>query len=138
MLPYIWRLFQCLRQYRDIKQRLQLANGAKYVASFTPLIFVALAIGIGNNLYAPWSPFRTTWVVLFFIAMCYGQYWDMRYDWGLLRKNKKHWLLRERLLLKFPIVCFITIMIRSDLLYYNPSELYSSFGWCTCNRSDFY
>jgi xenotropic and polytropic retrovirus receptor 1 len=49
VLPFLWRLLQCLRRYRDTKQRFQLVNAGKYTLS---IIFISVAAADGAYLRA--------------------------------------------------------------------------------------
>ena len=38
-------------------------------------------------------------------------WWDMWYDWGLLRRGAKHWLLRDVLLYESPYVYYACMLL---------------------------
>lgn len=40
VLPYIFRLFQCLRQYKDTKEKTSLLNGKIYIQKVIPTLVI--------------------------------------------------------------------------------------------------
>ncbi len=90
ILPSWFRFAQCLRRYRDTKQRFpHLVNAGKYASGF----FV-----IGTNaarratalhyLDDPTSnPFLYIWILASFIGATYKVIWDLKMDWGFFDKN---------------------------------------------------
>ncbi|RDX71767.1 SPX and EXS domain-containing protein 1, partial [Mucuna pruriens] len=94
VLPYIWRLLQCLRQYRDTKERNCLFNALKY-STAVPVIFLsALKYHV---LHEKWSTlYRPMWLLSSVINSLYSFYWDITRDWDLsgfsriFKFNKPH------------------------------------------------
>jgi len=81
-LPYIFRLLQCLRRYRDDRTATQhLANAGKYGFS---IVVTAVAFALPNSL---------PWIVCYTVATIYACAWDFRMDWGL--RWESHDLKRE-------------------------------------------
>lgn len=83
-LPYLLRLLQCLRAYRDTHKRWpHLANGFKYC--------FALAIIVIGSTHEQWkqlspegtSAISTVWIVMYAISTLYTYTWDVFMDWGL-------------------------------------------------------
>ncbi|KAI9253229.1 EXS family-domain-containing protein [Sporodiniella umbellata] len=90
-LPPWWRLLQCLRRYKDSKEKVHLVNGLKYVTS----ILAALVTGfrrMHNTLVMD-----IIWIVCCTISSIYTSAWDVKMDWGLLENKSKHFLLRDDL-----------------------------------------
>ncbi|KAG5008331.1 hypothetical protein JHK85_026873 [Glycine max] len=81
VLPYIWRLFQCLRQYRDTKEKNCLFNALKY-STAVPVIFLsALKYHV---LHEKWTTlYRPLWLLSSVINSLYSFYWDITRDWDL-------------------------------------------------------
>ncbi|KAJ6371909.1 hypothetical protein OIU77_002263 [Salix suchowensis] len=81
VLPYIFRLFQCLRQYKDTKEKTTLLNALKY-STAVPVIFLsALKYHV---LLDRWTSFyRPLWLLSGVINSLYSFYWDVTRDWDL-------------------------------------------------------
>lgn len=111
-LPPWWRLLQCLRRYRDSNERVHLLNAAKYSSS----IMAAIVTGLRrmyrkfNYIYIYMYTGKVIHIYLYFVAstvmtifwtitcLCnsiYTSSWDLKMDWGLLKPNSKHFLLRD-------------------------------------------
>ncbi|MCD7469849.1 hypothetical protein HAX54_009159 [Datura stramonium] len=80
-LPYLFRLFQCLRQYKDTRDRTTLFNALKY-STAVPVIFLsALKYHVfpdnWDNLYRP------LWLLSAVVNCLYSFYWDLTRDWDL-------------------------------------------------------
>ena len=56
---------------------------------------------------------------MFFAALStvYSCWWDFWYDWGLLRRNCKNWLLRDTLLYYSPAVYYVCMLLNVVLRY---------------------
>ncbi|KAA8526480.1 hypothetical protein F0562_008317 [Nyssa sinensis] len=81
VLPYIFRLFQCLRQYKDTREKTTLLNALKY-STAVPVIFLsALKYHVfpdrWTNLYRP------LWLLSSVLNSLYSFYWDVTRDWDL-------------------------------------------------------
>ncbi|KAF9679092.1 hypothetical protein SADUNF_Sadunf07G0104100 [Salix dunnii] len=81
VLPYIFRLFQCLRQYKDTKEKTALFNALKY-STAVPVIFLsALKYHV---LPDSWTNFyRPLWLLSGILNSLYSFYWDVTRDWDL-------------------------------------------------------
>ncbi|WCJ37608.1 EXS (ERD1/XPR1/SYG1) family protein [Euphorbia peplus] len=81
VLPYIFRLFQCLRQYKDTKEKTALFNALKY-STAVPVIFLsALKYHV---LPDRWTSFyRPLWLLSGVLNSLYSFYWDVTRDWDL-------------------------------------------------------
>ncbi|KAJ9550291.1 hypothetical protein OSB04_014336 [Centaurea solstitialis] len=64
VLPYIFRFFQCLRQYKDTKEKTSLLNVSRVPDSWT-------------NFYRP------LWLLSSVVNSLYSFYWDVTRDWDL-------------------------------------------------------
>uniref|UniRef100_A0A7S1SW56 EXS domain-containing protein n=1 Tax=Tetraselmis chuii TaxID=63592 RepID=A0A7S1SW56_9CHLO len=94
MLPYWWRLMQCLRRCYDapsVAEALpQLVNAGKYVIS---LISIAMAV-IGcehgcSHFYSDsdkWSVGRCVWFSALVCGTLYSYVWDITMDWSLIEQ----------------------------------------------------
>ncbi|KAF1899802.1 hypothetical protein Lal_00019934 [Lupinus albus] len=81
VLPYLFRLNQCLRQYKDTGEKTALLNALKY-STAVPVIFLsALKYHVfperWTNLYRP------LWLMAAVVNSLYSFYWDLARDWDL-------------------------------------------------------
>ncbi|KAH0885353.1 hypothetical protein HID58_061449 [Brassica napus] len=83
VFPYICRLLQCLRQYKDTKEKSSLLNALKY-STAVPVIFLsALKYHVMPE---SWTSFyRPLWLFSSVINSLYSFYWDVTRDWDLSR-----------------------------------------------------
>ncbi|KAM6572702.1 uncharacterized protein LOC115699718 isoform X1 [Cannabis sativa] len=81
VLPYLFRLFQCLRQYKDTGEKTTLLNALKY-STAVPVIFLsALKYHV---LHEKWISFyRPLWLLSSVLNSLYSFYWDVTRDWDL-------------------------------------------------------
>ncbi|XP_020539453.1 SPX and EXS domain-containing protein 1 isoform X2 [Jatropha curcas] len=79
--PYIFRLFQCLRQYKDTREKTSLFNALKY-STAVPVIFLsALKYHV---IPERWTNFyRPLWLLSSVLNSLYSFYWDVTRDWDL-------------------------------------------------------
>lgn len=102
-----WRvlgLVQCLRRYRDDRDKVQLWNAGKYASTLIALAIRTRYVERGT----------TCWLVMFIIfsisAMLYQLYWDLVIDWGLLQRHSQNPWLRDQLILKKKYLYFISMV----------------------------
>eukprot|EP01022_Parablepharisma_sp_SALTPOND_P034460 TRINITY_DN918_c0_g1_i2.p1 TRINITY_DN918_c0_g1~~TRINITY_DN918_c0_g1_i2.p1 ORF type:complete len:513 (+),score=-1.13 TRINITY_DN918_c0_g1_i2:607-2145(+) len=91
MLPYHWRLMQCLRKYRDTGDKFpHLVNAGKYLSSLAvPLLgLIKLLTGTAYN---------NMRLVAKIIATIYAYIWDITMDWSLAKSDTVYPLLRRKL-----------------------------------------
>lgn len=70
-LPFLFRLLQCARRYRDTKEIKHLLNLGKYLTSLLVLVVTRT-----------WKEGITV-VIVSVVATVYAASWDIRMDWGL-------------------------------------------------------
>ncbi|XP_015572702.2 SPX and EXS domain-containing protein 1 isoform X1 [Ricinus communis] len=81
VLPYIFRLFQCLRQYKDTREKTSLFNALKY-STAVPVIFLsALKYHVFPDRWT--SFYRPLWLLSSVLNSLYSFYWDVTRDWDL-------------------------------------------------------
>lgn len=99
-LPYLFRFFQCLRQYSDTKDRTCIFNALKYATAFPVIILSALKYHVMAESWR--GIYRPLWLFASLINSCFSFYWDITRDWELSFLsgvyNSKHTLLRANLL----------------------------------------
>ncbi|KAE8715247.1 SPX and EXS domain-containing protein 1-like isoform X3 [Hibiscus syriacus] len=102
VIPYIWRLMQCLRQYKDTKEKMTLLNGNAF-ESLLSFIYIALVclltLALKYSTAVPviflsalkyhvlpdrWTyVYRRLWLFSSFVNSLYSFYWDVTRDWDL-------------------------------------------------------
>lgn len=94
VLPYLFRLFQCLRQYKDTKEKTSLLNALKY-STAVPVIFLsALKYHVFPEKWV--GIYRPLWLLSSVVNSLYSFYWDLTRDWDLssftriFKFNKAH------------------------------------------------
>lgn len=81
VLPYIFRLFQCLRQYKDTGEKTTLLNALKY-STAVPVIFLsALKYHVLPDQWT--SVYRPLWLLSSVLNSSYSFYWDVNRDWDM-------------------------------------------------------
>ncbi|KAL2456434.1 EXS (ERD1/XPR1/SYG1) family protein [Forsythia ovata] len=81
VLPYIFRLFQCLRQYKDTREKTTLLNALKY-STAVPVIFLsALKYHVIPDKWM--NVYRPLWLLSSVLNSLYSFYWDVTRDWDL-------------------------------------------------------
>ncbi|XP_051123600.1 uncharacterized protein LOC127246342 isoform X2 [Andrographis paniculata] len=81
VLPYFFRLFQCLRQYKDTKEKTSLFNALKY-STAVPVIFLsALKYHVFPDNWV--KVYRPLWLFSSVVNSMYSFYWDLTRDWDL-------------------------------------------------------
>ncbi|XP_078430576.1 EXS (ERD1/XPR1/SYG1) family protein [Wolffia australiana] len=81
VLPYLFRLFQCLRQYSDSKEKTCLLNALKYSTAIPVIGLSALKYHVFAD---QWTSFyRPLWLLSSVLNSLYSFYWDISRDWDL-------------------------------------------------------
>ncbi|KAH1222479.1 SPX and EXS domain-containing protein 1 [Glycine max] len=94
VLPYLFRLNQCLRQYKDTGEKTTLLNALKY-STAVPVIFLS---ALKYHVFPErWTNFyRPLWLLSGVVNSSYSFYWDVNRDWDLsgftriFKFNKPH------------------------------------------------
>ncbi|TXG55329.1 hypothetical protein EZV62_020585 [Acer yangbiense] len=81
VLPYLFRFFQCLRQYKDTGEKTTLFNALKY-STAVPVIFLS---ALKYHVFPDrWTNFyRPLWLLSAVLNSLYSFYWDVTRDWDL-------------------------------------------------------
>ncbi|XP_074269712.1 uncharacterized protein LOC141592786 [Silene latifolia] len=81
VLPYFFRLFQCLRQYKDTGEKSSLLNALKY-STAVPVIFLS---ALKYHVYPDkWTNiYRPLWLLSSVLNSLYSFYWDVTRDWDM-------------------------------------------------------
>ncbi|KAH1218757.1 SPX and EXS domain-containing protein 1 [Glycine max] len=94
VLPYLFRLNQCLRQYKDTGEKTTLLNALKYSTAMPVIFLSALKYHVFTE---RWTNFyRPLWLLAGVVNSSYSFYWDVNQDWDLsgftriFKFNKPH------------------------------------------------
>lgn len=109
VLPYWWRMCQCVKRYYRLRHRVHLANAAKYAT--------ATLVTLLNLLHGTW-PHSTVFLALWVLAAIVGTLvlsaWDLHWDWGLLQRHSGDFLRPHLLLAQHKWVYYVAAV--SDVL----------------------
>ena len=83
ILPYWWRLHQCLRRYLDTKNPRFLGNAAKYTSSIIITLLNLTYHQLNTTLTL------TLWIIAAAMGTMYIYFWDIHFDWGLLEASSR-------------------------------------------------
>ncbi|KAI3966953.1 hypothetical protein MKW92_040420 [Papaver armeniacum] len=107
--PFWLRALQCFRRYFEEKDGMQGINGFKYLSI---VLAVSMTTAYGkHNTTALWV---MAWISAI-ISAAVAIYWDLVFDWGLLRRNSKNPWLRDKLVISHKSVYF-GVMVLDVLL----------------------
>lgn len=81
VLPYLFRLFQCLRQYKDTREKTTLLNALKYSTAVPVIFFSALKYHVFPDNWV--NIYRPLWLLSGVVNSLYSFYWDLTRDWDL-------------------------------------------------------
>ncbi|KAA0194561.1 hypothetical protein HAZT_HAZT005140 [Hyalella azteca] len=102
-LPAWFRFAQCLRRYKDTREKFpHLANAFKYATTF---FVVRYCRRYGGNQYSSKTanPFFYMLVVSRIFSSCFVLWWDLRMDWGVFESNCGDYkFLREEIVYSSP------------------------------------
>ncbi|PNX96720.1 phosphate transporter PHO1-like protein, partial [Trifolium pratense] len=109
VIPYWFRLAQCMRQLYDEREIDHAINGSKYLSTI-----IAMVIR---------TTFETkkamTWKVLALISsavsILLNTYWDIVKDWSLLQRHSKNPYLRDKLVVSHKSVYYIAMVVNAVL-----------------------
>lgn len=109
IIPYIPRILQCLRRYHDTRTTMNIWNALKY--SFSAFVILLKFFESKS-----WSC-KTIIIIFQVISSLYSLYWDLKFDFGMLKptRNIKMFLLRDQLVV-FPHKVFYYYTIIFDTL----------------------
>ncbi|XP_027361243.1 phosphate transporter PHO1 homolog 10 isoform X2 [Abrus precatorius] len=105
IIPYWFRLAQCMRQFYEERDFNRLFNGLNYLSTIVAMVF------------------RTTfelkkgriWKVLALIssalAVIQNTFWDIVKDWGLLKRHSRNPYLRDKLIVPHKSIYFIAMVL---------------------------
>ncbi|TVU49327.1 hypothetical protein EJB05_00635 [Eragrostis curvula] len=81
VFPYLCRFFQCLRQYKDTKEKTCLLNALKYSTAIPVIFLSALKYHVFPEQWVGF--YRPLWLISSVINSLYSFYWDIKRDWDL-------------------------------------------------------
>ena len=111
--PALWRLLQCLRNFRDTNDFSHFLNGIKYVTTFPVVILAALLSRTQDNMgveHLYENVFLYIWAVAGIIHALYTFLWDVLRDWGV--KEGVGWIgIRKERVYKFKLYYYLAIIV---------------------------
>ncbi|XP_026410892.1 SPX and EXS domain-containing protein 5-like isoform X1 [Papaver somniferum] len=81
VLPYLCRFFQCLRQYKDTREKTSLLNALKYSTAIPVIFLSALKYHVSPDQWT--AIYHPLWLLSSVINSLYSFYWDITRDWDL-------------------------------------------------------
>ena len=120
-LPSWFRFVQCLRRYRDTKEKFpHLLNAGKYASGFFVIITNALrrvqSFDYQNKKTS--NPFVYLWIITSLISSTYKLIWDLKMDWGFFNSNSsENKYLREQLIYPKKSFYYISILLNIFFRY---------------------
>ncbi|KZV15957.1 EXS family protein isoform 1 [Dorcoceras hygrometricum] len=109
IIPFLWRVLQCLRRFFEEKDSSQGVNSLKYFSTVVALVL--------RTVYEQRRRERdeSFWRILATsssgVTTIFNTYWDIVIDWGLLRRNSNNPWLRDKLLVSNKAVYFVAIVV---------------------------
>ncbi|UJR07238.1 hypothetical protein I4U23_011526 [Adineta vaga] len=121
LLPSWFRFWQCIRRYRDTKQKFpHLVNAGKYASTLFVAVTNALrrAKNFDYHQHKLENPFLYLWILTSLISSTYKVIWDIKMDWGFFDVNAgENRYLREQIVYPKKIYYYISIIINVLLRY---------------------
>ncbi|XP_062120455.1 phosphate transporter PHO1 homolog 10 isoform X2 [Humulus lupulus] len=110
VIPYWLRFLQCLRRLIEGRDKMNGYNALTYLSTIIAVVF--------RTIYELRKE-SVTWMVFALISSAVATlvniYWDIVFDWGLLRRHSKNFYLRDKLIVSLKIV-YVVAMVLDILL----------------------
>ncbi|XP_056862054.1 uncharacterized protein LOC108844412 [Raphanus sativus] len=81
VLPYLFRLFQCIRQYKDSKDIANIWNAGKYLTAVPVIFLSALKYFIDQDTWT--YSIQPAWILSSLANTFFSFFWDVLRDWDL-------------------------------------------------------
>ncbi|XP_020885026.1 SPX and EXS domain-containing protein 3 [Arabidopsis lyrata subsp. lyrata] len=81
VLPYLFRLFQCIRQYKDSKDIANIYNAGKYLTAVPVIFLSALKYYIDPDTWT--YSIQPAWILAGLANTFFSFFWDILRDWDL-------------------------------------------------------
>ncbi|XP_027913347.1 phosphate transporter PHO1 homolog 10-like isoform X2 [Vigna unguiculata] len=105
IIPYWFRLAQCMRQFYEEGDINRAFNSLNYLSTITAMVFrTAFELKKGNS-------WKVLALVFSALAVLQNTYWDIVKDWGLLQRLSNNPYLRDKLILPHRSIYFIAMVV---------------------------
>ncbi|KAL2349213.1 hypothetical protein Fmac_003213 [Flemingia macrophylla] len=105
IVPYWFRLAQCMRQFYDERNINRALNGLNYLSTIVAMVLrTTFELKKGKI-------WKVLALVTSALAVVQNTFWDIVKDWGLLRKHSKNPYLRDKLIVPRKSVYFIAMVL---------------------------
>ncbi|KOM45923.1 hypothetical protein LR48_Vigan06g122900 [Vigna angularis] len=105
IIPYWFRLAQCMRQFYEEEDINRAFNSLNYLSTITAMVFrTAFELKKGRS-------WKVLALVTSALAVLQNTYWDIVKDWGLLQRHSKNPYLRDKLILPHRSIYFIAMVV---------------------------
>ncbi|KAK4798000.1 hypothetical protein SAY86_030326 [Trapa natans] len=111
VIPYWFRFLQCMRRRMEEKRPAEGYNGLKYLSTIVALVARTVYQRMHEQHVSGIGPWRVLAAVTSGVTTVYNTYWDVVFDWGLLRRNSKNPWLRDKLVIQHRAVYFIAMVL---------------------------
>ncbi|XP_022005375.1 phosphate transporter PHO1 homolog 9 isoform X2 [Helianthus annuus] len=105
IIPYWFRLLQCMRQAFEQKDYGPAMNGLKYLSTIVAVVTRTLYVQRRGTIMRIIAASSSG------VATIFNTYWDVVKDWGLLCKDSKNPWLRDKLMLPSKSVYFVVMVM---------------------------
>ncbi|RDY07085.1 Phosphate transporter PHO1-like 10, partial [Mucuna pruriens] len=105
IIPYWFRLAQCMRQFYEERDINRAFNGLNYLSTIVAMVFrTTFELKKGKS-------WKVLAVITSALAVLQNTFWDIVKDWGLLRRHSKNPYLRDKLIVQRKSVYFIAMVL---------------------------
>ncbi|KAM6586963.1 hypothetical protein CsatA_009568 [Cannabis sativa] len=128
VIPYWLRFMQCIRRLIEGRDKMNGYNALTYLSTIIAVVF--------RTIYELRKE-SMTWMVFALISSAVATlvniYWDIVFDWGLLRRHSKNIYLRDKLIVSHKIV-YVLAMVLDILLRVAWMQLVLAFNLHSTHR----
>ncbi|RHN55444.1 putative SPX domain-containing protein [Medicago truncatula] len=105
VIPYWFRLAQCMRQLYDERDIDHAINGSKYLSTIIAMVIRTTFETKKAMTWKVWALISSA------VAILLNIYWDIVKDWSLLQRHSKNPYLRDKLIVSHKSVYYIAMVL---------------------------